>query len=99
MQGEPADKVQSYVDHNNAAETSCAAGFRFDRTAVEAEWTACQDLNSKYGERLELGSPVVNDMEDIDEIIAAYLAELDEVGYQKVFDEATRQYEAWKANK
>ena len=99
MAGEPVDKVQSYVDHNNAAETSCAAGFRFDKSAVEAEWTACQDLNSKYGEPLELGSPVVNDIEDVDAIIDAYLAELETVGYQKVLDEATKQYEAWKALK
>lgn len=99
MEGEPVDKVQSYIDHNNAAETSCAAGFRFDKSAVEAEWSACQDLNSKYGEPLELGSPVINDLEDVDEIIDAYLAELETVGYQKVLDEATKQYNAWKALK
>jgi len=99
MKDEPVDKVQSYVDHNNAAETSCAAGFRFDKTSVEAEWAACQDLNSKYGEPLELGSPVINDIEDVDAIIDAYLAELDTVGYQKVLEEAQKQYKEWKANK
>jgi len=99
MKDEPADKVQSYVDHNNAAETSCAAGFRSDKTSVEAEWAACQDLNSKYGEPLELGSPVINDIEDVDAIIDAYLAELDTVGYQKVLEEAQKQYKEWKANK
>ena len=95
MKGEPVDKVQSYIDHNNAAETSIAAGFRFDKTPVEEKWNACTNLNSQYGEPLELGAPEIDGMEDVDEIIATYLQKLDEAGYQDVLAEAQKQYKAW----
>ncbi len=94
-EGEPEDKVQSYEEKNNSAKTSIAAGFRFDATPVEDKWNACQNLNKTYGEPLELGALEVEGMEDVDEIIDAYLAALDEAGYADVLAEAQSQYKAW----
>ena len=93
---EPADKVEGYVKNNEAAQTSIAAGFRFDKTSVDAEWAACSDLNSKYGEPLELGA---FSADDVDATLEEYLQELDAAGYQAVFEEAKKQYEEWYAAK
>ena len=96
LKGEPADKVESYKKNNEAAKTSCAAGFRFDKTPVEAQWTACLDLNAQYGEPLELGA---YGEDEVDAVLDEYLKKLDEAGYQEVLAEATKQYEEWyKAN-
>ncbi len=94
--GEPDDKVQMYNDMNGSAQASCAAGFRFDATPVEAQYAACNNVFDQYGFVLELGGYPSSDVESI---IAEYNAALDEAGYQEVLAEFSSQYEAWKASK
>ena len=94
LSNEPDNKADLYVDFNGGANTSCAAGFRFDKTPVEAAYTACANLFDQYGFPLETGAVAP---EDVDGFIAKYQAELDAAGYQDVLAEFSTQYEAWKA--
>ena len=94
LDNEPANKADLYEEFNGGAETSCAAGFRFDKTPVEAQYTACANLFEQYGFPLENGgipeSKVASTIEE-------YQAALDAAGYQEVLAEFQSQYEAWKA--
>ncbi len=90
---EPDEKVQLYKDFNNAAVASCAAGFRYNVTPVEAEFTACQTVFEEYGFILENGGIA---SADIDATLAAYQTALDAAGYQKVLTEFQNQYNEWK---
>ena len=93
VSNEPANKAELYKSFNGGANTSCAAGFRFDKTPVDAQFTACKNVFEEYGFALELGGVAVA---DVDATIAAYQAALDEAGYQDVLAEFQRQYDAWK---
>ncbi|MDE7285191.1 MAG: ABC transporter substrate-binding protein [Lachnospiraceae bacterium] len=93
--GEPDDKVQMYVDNNNAAVASCAAGFRFDATPVEAQYAACNNVFDQYGRVLEVGGYA---SADVASVIEEYNKALDEAGYQDVLAEFSNQYETWKSN-
>jgi putative aldouronate transport system substrate-binding protein len=90
---EPDNKADLYIDFNGGALTSCAAGFRFDRTPVEAQYAACQALFDQYGFVLENGGVPADAVEDY---IAQYQADLDAAGYQDVLAEFQNQYNAWK---
>lgn len=95
LYNEPANKADLYDDFNGGANTSCAAGFRFDKTPVEAQYAACQNVFETYGFPLENGGiPSA----DVEATIQAYQTALDEAGYQDVLAEFQAQYEAWKAN-
>ena len=94
LSNEPDDKASLYDAFNGGANTSCAAGFRFDKSPVEAEYTACQALFDQYGFVLENGGVPEADVEAY---IAQYQADLDAAGYQTVLAEFQAQYEAWKA--
>jgi len=94
LNNEPDDKASLYDAFNGGANTSCAAGFRFDKSPVEAEYTACQALFDQYGFVLENGGVPEADVEAY---IAQYQADLDAAGYQTVLAEFQAQYEAWKA--
>ena len=91
--GEPADKASLYKDFNGGANTSCAAGFRFDKTPVADKYAACQTVFEQYGFALENGGVA---SADVDSTIAAYQSALDEAGYQDVLAEFQSQYDAWK---
>lgn len=91
--GEPENKADLYKDFNGGAKTSPAAGFRFDKTPVEAQFSACQNVFETYGFPLENGGFAVA---DIDATLEAYQAALDEAGYQEVLAEFQSQYNAWK---
>jgi len=94
LSNEPANKAELYTDFNGGAETSVAAGFRFDKTPVEAQYTACANLFEQYGFALENGAVPADAVEDY---IAQYQADLDGAGYQDVLAEFQAQYDAWKA--
>ena len=96
LYNEPDNKADLYVDFNGGAETSCAAGFRFDKTPVAAQFSACQAVFEQYGFPLENGGIAEADVEST---IEAYQAALDEAGYQDILTEFTSQYDAWKASK
>ena len=94
LANEPDNKADLYIDFNGGANTSVAAGFRFDKAPVEAEYTACRNLFEKYGFALENGGVAA---EDVDAEIAKYQADLDAAGYQKVLAEFQNQFNTWKA--
>lgn len=95
LQGEPADKGALYEEFNNSANTSCAAGFRFDKAPVASQHAACQNVFEEWGYALETGAFAVD---DVPAAIEDYQTALDEAGYQDVLAEYTAQYEAWKNN-
>ena len=94
LSNEPDIKAELYKDFNGGAETSCAAGFRFDKTPVEAQYTACANLFEQYGFALENGAVPAD---AVDDYIAQYQADLDGAGYQDCLAEFQAQYDAWKA--
>lgn len=85
--------AQMYIDFNSSALISCANGFQFDKTPVEAQYTACQAIFDEYGFVLETGGVGAA---DVASTIEAYQAALDEAGYQDVLAEFQSQYNAWK---
>ncbi len=91
--GEPADKAALYKTFNGGAETSIAAGFRFDMSKVEAQYTACKAVFDEYGFVLENGG--VKESE-VDAKIAAYKKALKDAGLDDVIAEFTAQYNAFK---
>lgn len=91
--GEPANKADLYVDFNGGANTSCAAGFRFNKEPVSAQFSACQNVFEQYGFPLENGGIPASDVEST---IEAYYAALNEAGFQDVVNEFISQYDAWK---
>ena len=93
LDNEPANKAELYDAFNGGAQTSCAAGFRFDKTPVEAAYVACQNLFEQYGFPLENGAYPAD---QVDSVIAEYQDALDAAGYQDVLAEFQNQYNAWK---
>lgn len=91
--GEPSNKVELYKVFNETAKKSVAAGFRFNRAPVDAELTACKQVFNEYGFALEHGGFAVS---EIDKAIEDYAKALDDAGFQKVLEEAQKQYEEWK---
>ena len=91
---EPDDKAELYKEFNGGANTSCAAGFRFDKSEVADKYAACQNVFNEYGFALENGGYGVDQIEDT---IAQYQAALDEAGYQDVLAAFQAQYDEWKA--
>lgn len=96
LSNEPDNKADLYKDFNGGANTSSAAGFRFDKTPVAAQFSACQNVFEQYGFPLENGGFAASDVEAT---IEAYQAALDEAGYQDILAEFSAQYDAWKAAK
>ena len=91
--GEPDNKADLYKTFNGTAQTSCAAGFRFDMTKVQAQYTACKAVFDEYGFVLENGG--VKEA-NVDSQIAAYKKALKEAGLDDVIAEFTAQYNAFK---
>ena len=83
-----------YPFFQKGANTSCAAGFRFDKSEVADKYAACQNVFNEYGFALENGGYGVDQIEDT---IAQYQAALDEAGYQDVLAAFQAQYDEWKA--
>ncbi|WP_026523965.1 MULTISPECIES: ABC transporter substrate-binding protein [unclassified Butyrivibrio] len=96
LDNEPANKAELYKDFNGGANTSSAAGFRFDKSPVESQYAACANVSGEYGFNLENGGVPAADVEST---IEAYQAALDEAGYQDVLAEFQKQYDEWKASK
>jgi len=94
LDSEPDNKAELYDAFNGGAETSCAAGFRFNKAPVEAAYTACAALFEQYGFQLENGGVAAADVEST---LEAYQTALDGAGYQDVLAEFQKQYNEWKA--
>ncbi|MBR5408143.1 MAG: ABC transporter substrate-binding protein [Lachnospiraceae bacterium] len=93
LSNEPDNKAELYKTFNGGANTSSAAGFRFDKAPVEAAYAACQNVFETYGFALENGG---YPSADVEKVIEEYQAALDEAGYQDVLAEFQKQYDAWK---
>ncbi len=93
LKNEPLNKAELYNAFNGGAKTSCAAGFRFDKSKVEAEFTACNSVYEQYGFVLETGGYKES---EVAAAIEEYKKALDGAGYQKVLKEFQRQYNEWK---
>lgn len=93
-EGEAENKVELVEKYNSEAKESIAAGFRFDKTPVEAQVAACSNVQETYGFVLENGGYAPK---DVDTALEEFQSALDEAGYQEVLDELTRQYDEWKA--
>lgn len=93
LENEPMNKAELYEAFNGSANTSCAAGFRVDKSPVEAKFAACQNVFDQYGYVLENGGYA---SADIDSVLEEYQRALDEAGYQEVLAEFQKQYEEWK---
>ncbi len=93
LSNEPTDKADYYKTFNGGANTSCAAGFRFDKTPVADKLAACQNIFEQYGFALENGGYAPA---DVPGAIKEYQAALDEAGYQDVLAEFQSQYNDWK---
>lgn len=93
LEGEPANKADSYKDFNGGAQTSCAAGFRFDKSSVETQYAACKNVFNEYGYVLENGGFATSEVESK---IQEYQKALDEAGYQDILTEFQKQYGEWK---
>jgi putative aldouronate transport system substrate-binding protein len=93
LSNEPSNKADLYEEFNGGANTSCAAGFRFDKSPVEAQFTACQNVFEQYGFPLENGGVSESKVEAT---LEQYQAALDEAGFQDVLAEFQSQYDAWK---
>lgn len=96
LQSEPENKVDLYVQFNENANVSSAAGFRFDSTDVQAEIAACNSIYEQYGYVLQNGG---YPKDQIDSILEEFQTALDNAGFQKILEAASTQYEAWKASK
>ena len=94
LDNEPDNKADLYDDFNGSAETSCAAGFRFNKEPVNAAYTACQNLFEQYGFQLENGGIPASQVEAK---IEEYQKALDAAGYQEVLAAFAEQYNTWKA--
>ncbi|WP_167957775.1 ABC transporter substrate-binding protein [Anaerosporobacter faecicola] len=94
--GEPENKVQMYADFNNGAKDSVADGFRFDFSAVETQYLACQQVFQEFGYVLENGGYAAADVEAG---IKGYQDALDAAGFQDVLATAQQQYTDWLAVK
>jgi len=93
LYNEPDNKADLYKTFNGGANTSSAAGFRFDKSPVSAEYTACTEVFNTYGFALENGGFKAS---EVDAKIAEYQKALDAAGYQTVLAEFQKQYDAWK---
>ena len=93
LDNESADKKEQYDAFNKEAEVSCTAGFRFDKTAVEAEVTALDGVLAEYQALLEKG------FYDPEEYLPEFQAALKTAGVEKVIAEMQTQYDAWLAVK
>lgn len=89
--GEAEDKKEQYAAFNDSAIISCAAGFRFDPTPVEAELAALKAATDEYEKLMQLG------FYDVDEYLAKYQSAREKAGLDKVIAEAQKQYDAWLA--
>lgn len=93
LENESADKKEQYDAFNKEAQVSCTAGFRFNKTTVEAEATALDGVLAEYQALLEKG------FYDPEEYLPKFQAALKTAGIDKVIAEMQTQYDAWLAVK
>lgn len=88
---ESADKKAQYEEFNNNAQVSCTAGFRFDKTNVEAEVSALDGVYAEYQLLMDKG------FYDPDQYLPEFRSALQTAGIEKVIAEIQAQYTEWLA--
>lgn len=84
--GDDADLFDQLKDFNNNATKSVAMGFAFDGSALNAEYTAMQNVISKYRMMLEWGF-----YSDVDAALEQFNSDLYDAGLQKYMDAKQEQ--------
>ncbi len=92
-ESEPENKIELYEQFNQNIKPSVALGFRFDKSNVEAQYSACLNLFEQYGYILECGGYPAK---DVDAVLKEYQEALNAAGFQDILAEADKQYETWK---
>jgi putative aldouronate transport system substrate-binding protein len=88
---EPADKHEQYQIFNDSGAVSKSFGFYFDTEKVVNEMSAVQNTFSTYRDILDSGKA-----ENVDEVLEEATQKCFESGLQKIYDELTSQYLAWR---
>lgn len=84
---------QDVHEINKTADVSKLLGFMFDPSNVETEVSALNNVTSKYFEPLHTGEG------DPEEILPKMLQEMDQIGIDKVIEEAQKQIDEFLAKK
>lgn len=90
-QGDDPDLWDQMREFNDSAVISKAMGFTWDVTPVKTEFTAVNNVRTKYEMAITSGAM------DYDETIDAYLKELEDAGIEKIIAEKQAQLDAWAA--
>lgn len=92
--GDPADVWEQMKIFNESAHKSKALGFSFDSSALNAEFTALQNVLKEYRYMLEWGFA-----DDVDATLKQMNDALYSAGLQKYMDEKQSQLDTWSASK
>ena len=90
-ESEPRDTWDMNKKFNESAKLSPTFGFYFDVEPVRTEIAAVNNVFAKYDVILKTG------VADTEEAVEKIRKSLKENGYDKIVEEAQRQYDAWKA--
>jgi len=90
-QGDPADKWAQFKAFNASANYSPIFGFHFNKTPVEDEITAVQNVEQQYGPSLFTGTA------DPKVVLPQFIAAMNKAGMQKILAEEQKQVNAWVA--
>lgn len=91
--GESENKKEEYDSFNKNALIAESLGFSFDKTPVEAEYTAIAAVKNEYENLLEKG------FYDPEEYLPVFQKALKDAGVDKLIEEVQKQYDAWKQAK
>lgn len=90
MDPSPSDLWEEMKVFNESGQPSKAFGFVFDRTPVEGEFAAIQNVVSQYSPGLESGTLEPSKLDD-------FRNDLTDAGIQTIIDEAQKQLDDWMA--
>ena len=90
---EDPDKNRMLIEYSNDAIDHPSLGFRFRTEPVAAELTAVNAVNDGMSQALYTG--YVDPEVELPKLIQA----LKDAGFEAIYDEVVKQYEAWKATK
>lgn len=93
LNNEPKDKWDVFRAFNNAAKSSPALGFKFERSEVSNEIAAVNNVLEEFKATLYSGSV------DIDEYLGKLNNKLKEQGIDKIIKEMQTQIDEWKKTK
>lgn len=90
--GSSTDYMEQMKELNKTAEAKPNRGFKFDKTPVENELAAVNNVFAEHYKVLYSGQN-----EDVDGLVDAFIADLKANGMDEIIAEAQRQLDAWRA--